>query len=160
MAPEKHHVSMNKLTFDISRRRFSPLWLLIGAVIGRSLGLSLGLNLGFWYFASIPSVMAWQICVAVIAALFYSFLMTSPATRATKGALLGLGSGFAVAMMIAEIWSNMPGRIAGGLVGLSVSEGIFIEWAIMHSTWLGLIIGWIIGASADRRIRRMPQNES
>lgn len=138
--------------FEISRRHYHPGWLVTGAVIGRAAGLMLGLNLGFWYLADPVNLIAWQITGAIITAILCSMVMTSDTTVQTKGALLGLGIGFAVAVYSGEIWINMQaGRDADGFRAFEYAEGIFFEWYYQHMSFLGLIIGWITGVVISRR---------
>ncbi|HDS29977.1 MAG TPA: hypothetical protein ENN67_02920 [Firmicutes bacterium] len=145
---------MKNSRFDISPRRLSFPWLVAGAVIGRALGMFIGLNVAFWYFATSASLIAWQVSGAFFCGLFLSFLMTSKAAYQTKGALLGLGAGFAIAFYSGEIWSFMqPGRDPAGLQGMLASEGIFFDWMVQHGSWLGLIIGWIAGALISKKRR-------
>jgi hypothetical protein len=141
---------MTKYDIDLSNRRFNILWLLVGALIGRALGLILGLNLGMWYFADHTGVIAWQVFGVFTVSLFTSFMMTSDAPSQTKGAILGMGTMFAVAVYGGEVWMAMH-HLSNGYAGLSVAEGIFFEWVWMHSSWLGLVIGWIIGARIAKR---------
>ena len=146
---------MKGIKFDITIKRFHPVWLLLGALIGRALGLVGWLNFSFWYFASPSALIGWQIIVAIVCALFYSFLMTSRTTPHTKGALLGLGVCFAIALYGGEIWASMQaGRSPGGLIGMPAGEGIFFEWILIHSAWFGVIVGWIIGALISRGHRK------
>ncbi len=143
--------------FDITRKRFHPLWLLLGAIIGRGLGLIGGLNFAFWYYSDPGVVLAWQIFGAIVVALFYSFLMTSKSSLQLKGGLLGLGIGFALALYGGEIWAHIaPDRERANLVTMSFDEGLVLEWVYMHSAWLGLIVGWITAIIISRR-RAGPQ---
>ena len=146
---------MNRFEIDLSNRRFHPVWLFLGAIVGRAAGLVLGLNLGFWYQADPRAVFVWQLLGAFAGALFYSFLMTSSSPVQTKGAILGLGSGFSLALYGAEIWASLQhDRVVHDLTSLTYAEGIYTEWLMIHSAWLGLAIGWIAGALIARKIRR------
>ena len=147
-----------KSRFDISRTRFHPVWLIVGALIGRGLGLVGGLNFAFWYYSDPGAVLGWQIFGAIAGAIFCSFLMTSKSTPQLKGAILGLGIGFALACYIGETWSHVaPDRTPANLVTMSFGEGIVYEWTYMHASWLGLIIGWITGAIISRRTQTIPE---
>jgi hypothetical protein len=141
------------VAIDLSRKRFNPLWLVVGALIGRAAGLILGLNLDFWYFAGTRALWFWQIVLTILGALFYSFLMTSDSDTRLKGALLGLGAGFSAVVWGGEFWTALQHRTPPGLQGMTVAEGIFFEWLMMHAGWLGLFIGWIIGAAINRKNR-------
>ncbi len=146
---------MQASRFDISLRRFYPLWLIAGALIGRALGLVGGLNFSFWYFAHPAALVGWQVLGAIASALFTSFLMTSRVPLQTKGAVLGLGIGFAAAIYAGEIQSALrPAMGSRGLGGMPVGEGILFEWAYMHLAFLGAVVGWIIGAVIARRRRK------
>jgi hypothetical protein len=152
---------MKNLRFDISPRRLSPLWLIVGALIGRAVGLFGGLNFAFWYFASPGSLIGWQVFGAFVCGLFCSFLMTSNASLHTKGALLGLGVGFAAAFYGGEMWAYMqPGRNPSGLQGMIAAEGIFLDWLVQHCAWLGLVVGWITGAVISRKHRALKTVET
>ncbi len=146
---------MKNIRFDISPRRFHPLWLIIGAVIGRALGLILGLNLHAWYFATTSALIEWQIFGAIVCALFVSFLMTSRAIPQLKYALLGIGIGFAFATYTGEMWTVLQsGRDHGGLAGMTVDEGIFFDWLLTHIALFGAIIGLIACAVISRRHKK------
>ena len=146
---------MKASRFDISLRRFHPLWLIAGALIGRALGLVGGLNFSFWYFANPAALIGWQVFGAITGALFASFLMTSRVPLQTKGAVLGLGIGFAAAIYGGEIQSALrPSMGSRGLAGMPVGEGIFFEWAYMHLAFLGAVVGWIISAAIARKRRK------
>jgi hypothetical protein len=148
---------MKKVEFDISVKRFDPGWLLLGVLVGRALGLVGGMNFSFWYFASPGALIFWQVFGAVVCALFTSFLMTSRATLHLKGALLGMGICFAIVLYSGEIWALLQtGRSSSGLAGMRADEGIFFEWILLHSAWLGIIAGWIVGALISRRNRNSP----
>ncbi len=151
----------SKIRFDLSRRRFHPIWLIIGAIVGRAVGLFWGLNLNFWYFATPGALIGWQIFGAIACALLCSFMMTSNVSLHTKGAILGLGIGFGVSLYGGELWSyGQTGRTPAGLQGMIAAEGIFLDWLVQHSAWLGLVIGWIIGAVVSRRRRSTVSVES
>ena len=142
---------MKNTRLDISPRRFHPLWMILGVVIGAALGHLGAMNFAFWYFASPSAIVLWKIFAAVACALFASFLMTSDAPPRLKGAILGMGIAFAVVFYCGELWSVLQtGRSPAGLAGMSVAEGIFFEWLIIHATLLGLIAGWIVGAVVSR----------
>jgi len=145
---------MKKLEIDLTSERFHPVWLFVGALIGRAAGLELGLNLGFWYFADPAAVIVWEVLGVFSGALFFSFMMTSSADMRLKGAILGLGIGFSTALYGGEIWAAFQHRAVRGLTGMSVAEGIFFEWVLMHASWLGCAVGWITGAAIRRRGRR------
>ena len=143
---------MRGVRFEISRRRFHSGWLVLGAVYGSALGHYGALNFAYWYFAKGGAIVGWMIFGAIAGALFISFLMTSNATLHTKGAILGLGAGATIAFLSCAIWAaTQTGRDPGGLQGISVGEGVFMEWIIMHGTFLGIILGWIAGAIISRR---------
>ena len=145
---------MSRPRLDLSRRRFHPGWLILGAVIGRSLGLIGGMNFAFWYFADPTTLAAWQILGAILGALFLSLVMTSSSTPHTKGGILGLGLGFAAASYSAELWAWLrTGASSAGLAGITVAQGIFVEWLMLHGAWLGGLIGWIVGAAIHRKRR-------
>lgn len=148
---------MARPVLDLSRRRFHPGWVLLGAVIGRSLGLVGGMNFAFWYFADPTALLWWQILGTVVGALFLPLAMTSSATLHTKGAILGLGAGFGVAAYGVEIWAYLlPSEGSAGLAGITVAQGIFVEWIMTHGAWLGLVIGWVVGAAIHRRRKGAP----
>jgi hypothetical protein len=145
---------MGKVRLDISSRRFHPVWLIIGALIGAGLGRYSGMNFAFWYFANPAVLIMWQILGAIAFALFASFLMTSDVSPALKGSLLGAGIGFACAFYGASIWTMFPPEGGSpGLAGISVANGIFLDWLILHASILGFFVGWIAGAVAARRNR-------
>jgi hypothetical protein len=145
---------MHRIMFDISRKRFHPGWLILGAIVGNGLGYFGAMQFGFWYFTVESTRIGWQIFGAIACALFSSFAMTSDATSHTKGAVLGLGLGFSVAFYGGMIWIHMqPARAVGGLAGMTFAEGIFYDWLIMHLSWLGAIVGWIVGAVIAGRRR-------
>lgn len=132
--------------FDISRSRFSPLWLIVGLVFGRAVGLIAGLNVAQWNFAEPAPLFFWQFFTAIASALFFSFLMTSKSPLNLKYGLLGLGGAFAFAVYSGEIWSMaQPGRDPAWLTTMTTSEGIFYEWYIIHMAWVGGIAGMITG---------------
>jgi hypothetical protein len=139
------------VTIDLSLRRFSPLWLLVGALIGRAAGLILGMNIDFWYFTDARALWFWQIALTILGALFYSFLMTSDSDTRLKGSLLGLGAGFGIAAYGGELWASLQHRTPPGLKGITVAEGIIYEWLMMHGAWLGVLVGWIIGSAVRRK---------
>ena len=146
---------MKASLFDISLRRLHPLWLVAGALIGRALGLVGGLNFSFWYFAHPAALVGWQVFGAIAGALFASFLMTSRVPLQTRGAVLGLGIGFAVALYGGEIQAALrPAMGSKGLAGMPVGDGVFFEWAFMHLAFLGAVAGWIIGAAIARKRRK------
>lgn len=151
---------MRKIRLDISAKRFHPAWLILGALIGRCVGLIGGLNFGFWYFSDPAALIGWQIFAAVVSALFISFLMTSEATYHTKGAILGLGIGFAAVTYGCEIYLYIKGNEdVRWLTDLNVADGILFEWVYMHAAWISCVIGWIIGAVINKkmdRIRKTP----
>jgi len=145
---------MGKVRLDISARRFHPGWLIVGAFIGAGLGRYSGMDFAFWYFANPTALIMWQILGAIVIALLSSFLMTSDASPALKGSLLGAGIGFACAFYGASIWAMFPSEgNSPGLAGISVAEGIFLAWLILHATILGFFAGWIAGAVINRRRR-------
>jgi hypothetical protein len=147
---------MNNFPFDISLRRFSPIWLVAGAVMGREVGLISGLSSAFWYFSQANALIAWQIIAAILCALFISFLMTSSAPYSVKGAILGLGLGFALTAIFGEIWiAFQSDRSAPGLTGMNVSEGIFYDWLYTHNSWLGLLTGFFTGRSIQNKKKKV-----
>jgi len=149
------------VSIDLSLRRFSPLWLLVGALIGRAAGLILGMNIDFWYFTDARALWFWQIALAILGALFYSFLMTSDSDTRLKGSLLGLGAGFGLAAYGGELWASLQHRTPPGLKSITVAEGIIYEWLMLHGAWLGVLIGWIIGSAIRRKnLRNAVQPES
>ena len=143
---------MKNFPFEISKKRFNPIWLAVGLIIGRAIGLFGGLNLGFWYFADPVKLIWWQIFAAIATSIFCSLLMTSRASVILKWALLGMGIGFAVGVYGAEIKSLIQsGQEIRGLEGLDYGIGIFTDWYIQHLAFLGLIAGWISSAAVYRR---------
>lgn len=146
---------------DISRKRFHPLWLIIGALIGWAFGYYSGLDFGQWYFASGGWVLFWEIVFAIFSSLFYSFMMTSNAPLHTKGAILGLGTGFAFTVYAGEIYMAFIEKSpATHIYQMSFGEGIFYDWVFMHFGWFGCIAGWIIGTVVHKkRLRRLQSAE-
>lgn len=152
---------MTKSRLDISLRRFRPSWLILGALIGTALGKYGGMNFAFWYFASPIAVIGWQIFGAIVGALFVSLLMTSAQSRVLKASILGAGIGFACAFYGASVWAMFPSNAdPPGLAGISVAEGIFLDWLILHSAIFGFFIGWIVGALIARRGHAVAENEA
>ena len=144
--------TMKKSGFDFSVKRLQPVWLIVGVLIGHALGLFGGLNLGLWYFASPGALIGWQIFGAVFCALFCSFMMTSNAPAQTKGAVLGMGIGFALAFYVGDFWTYLqPDRDPAGPQGMIAAEGIFFDWLMQHAAWLGLIVGWVVGNFISRK---------
>lgn len=138
--------------FDISAKRFNPLWLIVGAVIGRAIGLIGGLNFQQWYFATAGPVVGWQVFGMIFFALLFSFLMTSNAGLNLKFGLLGLGIAFAIALYGGEIWAMFQaGRSPAWFTGMTTSEGIFFEWLLIHTTWIGGIVGMIAGLIVQKK---------
>ena len=88
---------MSSINFDISPRRFNPIWLVAGLLSGRALGYVAGMNFGFWFFATTSSLIFWQITGAIFIALLFSFVMTSEVPRQVKYAVVGFGIGSALA---------------------------------------------------------------
>lgn len=139
--------------FDISAKRFNPLWLIVGAIIGRAIGLIAGLNFQHWYFATAGPVIGWQVFGMIFFALFFSFLMTSNAGLNLKFGLLGLGAAFAIVLYGGEIWAMFQaGRSPAWFTGMTTSEGIFFEWLLIHATWIGGIVGMIVGLIVQKKL--------
>lgn len=138
--------------FDISAKRLNTLWLIVGAIIGRAIGLIAGLNFQHWYFATAGPIVGWQVFGIIFFALFFSFLMTSNARLNLKFGLLGLGAAFAIAMYGGEIWAMVQaGRSPAWFTGMTTSEGIFFEWLLIHATWIGGIVGMIVGLIVQKK---------
>ena len=143
---------MDKLGFDITGRRFNPIWLILGALSGRAIGLYGAMDFGQWYFVANDASIGWQIFGAIAGALLCSFIMTSDVPFHTKGALLGLGIGFAIAVYGAEIYLMLNKKyLSASLSQMDAAEGIFYDWVFMHLAWLLCFVGWIVGAIIWRR---------
>ena len=143
---------MRGIQFDISIRRFNPVWLITGAVIGRAAGLMAGMNFALWFFAQPSVLLGWQIFGAIAGALFLSFVMTSDAIPHVKWGIFGLGGGFALVFYIGEILAALsPGASVKGLAGMGYGEAIFFEWAYIHAAWIGAIIGIVAGSIIAKR---------
>jgi hypothetical protein len=151
---------MHKTSFDISQSRFKLLWLIIGLVIGRAVGLIACMNFYQWYFVKTTPLVMWQIFMAVVCAIFYSFLMTSKERLPMKYGLLGLGAGFAFGVYSGEIWSMVqPDRSPAWLTGMLTAEGIFYEWYFTHLAWAGGVAGMITGIVITRKKSRVKQDK-
>ena len=152
---------MRGIKFDISKRRFSPLWLIVGAIIGRAAGLMAGMNFALWYFAQPSVLLGWQIFGVIAGALFLSFVMTSDVIPHLKWGIFGLGAGFALAFYIGEIHAAMSAAAAGkGLAGLVYGDAIFFDWTYMHAAWVGTILGIIAGGIIARRRAKSPSSSN
>jgi len=140
------------MKFDITKKRFNPVWLIVGAITGRAFGLIFGMNVGFWHVAEPGVVITWQVLGVVAFALLTSFMMTSDIPVQTRWTLLGFTIGFALAAYGTEIWSlGLSEREVQGLRGITVGEGIFLEWMFLHAGLFGGIAGWITGAAWNRK---------
>lgn len=146
---------MKKTGLTISRSRFQVIWMVTGAVIGWAAGTILGLNLGLWYFVQPGNLIFWQVISSLFCMFFYTFLMTSSSSPQMKGAILGMGILFSIAVYGGEIWAMVQDRPVRWITSMTVAEGIFYEWLIMHSAWLGIALGWIIGAGIERKQKKL-----